>query len=516
MRALHLIHAAALALGLGGLTAVPQPPDPSPKAAPAFAGDDSAKYVATVRVTGLAPTDLVFFDVLPGDEVEYYESPCENSISFGGPPGTYTVKARGTVGGKKFSLVKKVTLFGGPQPPGPPGPPNPPDPPGPPKPPAPTGKVTKFVVVEDTTKAGPWRGDVLGSPKVKAWYSAAGMRHRLVDVNNPENAGDPAAAYFAKAAAGKTLPYLWQLDATGAVVRDGPCPTEPDAFVAAFGPPSTERSLGCVREAPDGRKWKKFGASPSVPLIPRAQWKPVDLSAFLPPVHDQDGRGQCVASSSCTVIESCRAQAGLPYQYLSAGDLYSRINGGRDNGSTLDASMAEVMAAGVTTADKVPYVWDGRKHADPGDRASYKVTEVYLCESFDAAASALQQGFFLEEALDWYSGYTPGPDGWVNGPSGRVVGGHALAGYGLASKGGAWGIMTRNSWGTSWGGSSDGTVGAGNCVLAEKCFKGDFQGFFAVRAVTQTPTPFPVPRSSAPDRSRFPYRTLPPGFALAP
>jgi hypothetical protein len=233
-----------------------------------------------------------------------------------------------------------------------------------------------------------------------------------------------------------------------------------------------------------------------VPLIPRAQWKPVDLSTFLPPVHDQDGRGQCASSSACTIVEACRAQAGLPYVYLSAGDLYSRVNGGRDDGSLLEDNMAELQQNGVCPVALVPYVWDGRTHSDSATATARKpnrVLEIYQCDSFDAIASALQQGFFIQEGLAWFDNFDPDSDGWLPARGRGNSGGHALAGYGLTQRNGAWGIKTRNSWGASWGNSRDGTLGAGNCVIPEALFDGQISGFWAVRAVYQTPTDFPAP-----------------------
>jgi hypothetical protein len=401
-----------------------------------------------------------------------------------------------------------------PTPPAPPGPG-----PNPPTPPTPGGQVAFFVVAEDTSKAGPWRGAVLGSPKVESFYrqlrgSRTGAIHRLIDVNGDTT--DPVAAWAVKAAAGKTLPYLWMLDASGKVVKELACPTDPDAFVAAFNLHADEpRKFGLI-PAKKKLKWTEFGSTPNTPLIPRDQWKATTLQTFLGPVHDQDGRGQCVASAFCSVMEACRAQAGLPYVYLSAGDLYSNINGGRDNGAILEDAMAWGMKNGVATVASVPYVWNGRRATSAAvvaERKNYVAVEVYLCPSFDAAASAIQQGFHIEEALTWYNSYSPGKDGWLPPPSRGVAGGHALHGYGLRQRNGVWGIETKNSWNTSWGGSTDGTVPAGCCVIPEANFDDvASNGFFAIRAVVQTPTQFPTPSTLRLD----PFRRGERGLAMAP
>jgi hypothetical protein len=65
-----------------------------------------------------------------------------------------------------------------------------------------------------------------------------------------------------------------------------------------------------------------------------------------------------------------------------------------------------------------------------------------------------------------------------------------LCGFGLAkrtlSNGNVqWGIKTRNSWGTGWGINGD-------CIIPESLFSGKIGGFWAVRAVSSTPTQFSV------------------------
>jgi hypothetical protein len=273
--------------------------------------------------------------------------------------------------------------------------------------PAPIGAVRRFVVVEDSSKAGAWRGDVLGSPKVVALYKALGLSHRLIDIH--ADGDDPAAVAYRRLAAGKALPWIWLLDAGGTVLREQACPTDPDAFVALFDAHPGERALGAIL-APPKLTWARFGASPGVPLIPRDRWKPVDLSAFLPPVRDQNGVGQCASSSACTVWEACRAQAGLPYVYASAGDLYSRVNGGRDRGSrprTTSASCSRTgsrrsrwcRTSGTAGGRRRPRWW--RRGGRTG------LAEAYLCDDFDAVASAVQQGFVAQVAIWWYDNFTP-------------------------------------------------------------------------------------------------------------
>lgn len=399
-------------------------------------------------------------------------------------PGTY--RALAWAEGGDPGRIKYVVDGGTPDPDPEPGPD-----------PTPAGVVKSFVVVEDTLAAGTFRADILGSARVQAVYKNRGLTHRVVDANIPTADLDAVGRKYQAAAKGRALPVVWTFDGpnfTGTVLVDGaPCPKTEDGFLAALGGGDAPRKMGAMKLARLKRDWKVFGEHPAVPLVRRADWKEVDYSAFLPPVYDQDGRGQCASSAACSILETARAMAGLPSVKLSAGDLYSRVNGGRDDGSTLEDNLYELLTNGVAPASVVPYVWDGRVRNDPAtkaERLKYRIAEVYLCRTFDALASANMLGFVCEEALDWYDNFTPDADGWLPRRGRGGVGGHALTNYGLKrAADGTWGSRTRNSWSAAWGAH-------GNCVIPESLLDDTYGGFWAVRAVSQTaevkrpPSPF--------------------------
>jgi len=346
------------------------------------------------------------------------------------------------------------------------------------------------VVVEDTAQAGQARGMFFGSSKLRSFLRNSGLHYAILStaVEGPDGTVPASVKKYLDAVAGKALPQLFQTDDSGVILAQVNCPLDPDAFVALFAPkPPHARAMGC-RDAAPKLSWTVFGTTPGTKLIPRSEWKEMDLEGYLPPVHDQDGRGQCNASATCTAIEASRELAGLSYTYLSAGDLYSQINGGVDQGSTLEDGLAAATGSGVASVASVPYVWDGRKHntsAIVAERRRYRVVEAFLCPTFDHMASAVQQGFVLIEGLLWYDNFTPDIDGWLP-PRGRGnYGGHALTGYGLAQRNGVYGIKTRNSWGVTWG-------HGGNCVIPESLFGRNISGWWAIRSVVRTPEPFPA------------------------
>ena len=154
-----------------------------------------------------------------------------------------------------------------------------------------------------------------------------------------------------------------------------------------------------------------------------------------------------------------------------------------------------------------PFLWKkGQSRAGVlvNQRKPYRVVEAYLCTSFDAMASALQQGFFIHEGLMWRDNFDPDSQGWLPARGAGGAGGHALLGYGLAKRSdGTWGIRTRNSWSATWG-------QAGDCIIGETLFNSQIGGWWAVRAVVQTADGnFPMPLTMRrPD--------IRPDFALAP
>ncbi len=477
---------------------------PGPVSPPMLDGATEVDYLAVVRLINVPPETPVFWDVSPEDKVETIESECNTGFAFAGEAGKYKVKARGFLNGKKFDLQKTITIKKGGNPPVPPVPPVPPIPPVPPTPPVPpippippepipVSKVSYFVVVEDTSKAGAWRGDILGSPKVSAWYQTLQGKtsdpvHRLISLNGEgvDTTYTPEMEKFIGLAKGKDLPWLFLLDANKKIIKDMKAPIVPDEFIAAVGDIAPhKRAMG---NNPPNRKlkatWKTFGTAPQVPLIERSSWKKVDLSAFLPAVKDQDGIGACNAFATIEATEAARKQAGLKYVRLSPGYLYGNINGGSDSGSLLEDGLSWMMDHGTCSTATVPDLdWRHRPASAATEAKSYKVVEAYVCPDFDAMASALQQGFFIVEGLMWYDNFNPDRDGWLPARGAGGVGGHALCGYGLVQRNGVWGIMTRNSWGPSWG------VG-GNCVIPETLFGQQIGGFWAIRSVTQTPTDF--------------------------
>jgi len=228
-------------------------------------------------------------------------------------------------------------------------------------------------------------------------------------------------------------------------------------------------------------KFRTFGDG-DAKLIPRDQWKPVDLAPYAPPIKDQDGIGACNAFASVTTLEIARAIAGLPFVPLSTGYLYGCINGQRDQGSLLEDAIEWMQTNGVCEASVVGML-DWRKSQWPAAAATrakqFRVLEWWQCPTFDHFASAIQQGFACNIGMMWGSTDEPNGDGFLPDRAAGRAGGHSIAVTALENKAGRWGVKLRNSWSARWGIN-------GECIVSEaraKNEQGNF-GWFATRAVT--------------------------------
>jgi hypothetical protein len=189
------------------------------------------------------------------------------------------------------------------------------------------------------------------------------------------------------------------------------------------------------------------------------------------------GVHNCNASAICNALEAARKVQGLPFVHLSAGDLYNRISGGVDQGSTLQDGMYAAMNAGVADVGTVPYLdWQKSYPSAAGVRPNYRALEAFLCPQFDHAVSAVIGGFFVVIGIPWFANYNPDSQGWLPSTQTSEVGGHAMCSFAHAKRGTTYGLVCANQWTSQWG------MG-GYCIVPEPAFSQDLGGMWAIRAV---------------------------------
>lgn len=252
-----------------------------------------------------------------------------------------------------------------------------------------------------------------------------------------------------------------------------------------------ERFLG-NNPAPIRMRWTVYGDVPQAPLIAKSAWP--DLIAkypagpddpWLTDPHDQDGIGMCNASATCEAIESSRSQMGMETIRLSGGDLYHRICGGSDNGSTLEDGIQAAMSEGVAPVSVCPYLdWRSNKPGAAAERIKYRVVEAYLCPTFDHCMSAVMSGFKLVSGVMWYNNYKVDGEGWLPTRGSGGGGGHAVMGYKPTMRNNVFGIWHQNSWTPQWGLK-------GRCVFPSTMYSGPVGGWWAVRSTVYTDTGAP-------------------------
>jgi hypothetical protein len=182
-------------------------------------------------------------------------------------------------------------------------------------------------------------------------------------------------------------------------------------------------------------------AESAVPVLPRADWQPINNSHLVKVVFSQLD-GHCAANASVQCLACLREQSGQPFVELSPHSLYMQ-HSRWGTGSSLDENLRQLRDVGVMTMATFPESKCPRLIIEPShwtreqrdEAMQYRVLEWYDCDgSFDLGASALQRGMPVVIGLRWPGG-----------------GGHSVLATDLAKKGNEWAFRGPNSWGASWG-----------------------------------------------------------------
>lgn len=156
---------------------------------------------------------------------------------------------------------------------------------------------------------------------------------------------------------------------------------------------------GCLPRKTRPGEWCPMAAD-RIPLVPKGEWDELAAKITLRP-HvknplDQNGDGSCASESSTGGTLICRAFSGLPYVLLNPLFVYGRVNGGRDNGSSIDENLAFIRDRGIASEAVWPRSRGWRAEPSPeamADALNYRIVEFYDISSVEEMVSALLTGF---------------------------------------------------------------------------------------------------------------------------
>lgn len=230
-------------------------------------------------------------------------------------------------------------------------------------------------------------------------------------------------------------------DHTGVVRNLGSLPV-PEGFVSSFPP---------------------YEGQPEQPLFSEEEIKQivtapdrVDREVLIP--FDKYGSNQwstsaCNGHAGAGVVTDIRVMSGKDDGWVGSGAyVYSKINGGRDQGSNLEDGMLQISNGGVCSAVTVPYdkIFPRMypKSADE-EAAKHKGLKAYRAKTLQGWESGLAAGHMGVCAVMAGSNF----DRFTDGVAGVVpgTGNHACRIQDIRWRNGEFQYLLCNSWGSKWG-----------------------------------------------------------------
>lgn len=195
----------------------------------------------------------------------------------------------------------------------------------------------------------------------------------------------------------------------------------------------------------------------SLPLIPESEWaerikdreklgaRVQDLcDAAGLKVKNQEQTPYCWINAPTHCVEVARVAAGLPYVELSPASAGAKIKNFQAVGGWGTEGVEFIAKSGLVPASIWPNNAINKKYDTPAadaERPKYQIDEWWELKprSFEELMSCLLLGIPVAIGLNWW--------------------GHEVTAIdGVVLKGGAFGVMIDNSWGTSWGQNGRGVL----------------------------------------------------------
>jgi len=188
------------------------------------------------------------------------------------------------------------------------------------------------------------------------------------------------------------------------------------------------------------------------------------LTSYAMPVGDQGQVGSCAAwSSDYAALGYWENKQGIKGGALEPMFTYSQVDGGVDNGSTIEGNLQIDVQQGIDTQSDYPQgnfdYKDQPTAAEKANAVNWKLTSYSDLPVVTSSSSTVTQQS-IETAIAagdpvvigipvyenfFYIGTAE--EGFYARPSGGLAGYHAIAALGYSSRG----LVIENSWGTGWG-----------------------------------------------------------------
>lgn len=254
-----------------------------------------------------------------------------------------------------------------------------------------------------------------------------------------------------------------------------------------------QRKLGCLPNVPGFTStFKTYESSGPMfsmnDLVKLAQYNDTKGRSKFDPswIMDQKSHGSCNGFAAAGALSRSRVRRGLEKVLLSGAYAYSLMNGGRDQGSTLEDGMRVVQERGIATLQTVP--WDAiypsrynRAIAD-AEAARFKAFECYQVNTELELFSAVAAGFDVVVAVHVGGSFQRLNSDGIAGVD-RGAGNHSVGGDGYAEIKGRLVLDMFNSWNTSFGDQ-------GRCYLTwdgHLAQTVQYHRFYAYRSTTDDP-----------------------------
>lgn len=201
--------------------------------------------------------------------------------------------------------------------------------------------------------------------------------------------------------------------------------------------------------------------------------------------RNQGQRGSCNGYAGARALSRARVLRGLEPVHLSGEYLYAAINGGRDQGSTLEDAFRWLQEHGVCREELVPheeyrFAWISEEAKR--DAANFKGLELYAVDTARELHSAIALGFQCVIAVHVDDDFTR-VDAQGRVPPSHGVGNHAVMATDLYEIDGRFEIEFDFDWGRGVG--HDGL----GCVAWESHLRQTVQNhyFYAIRSTSDGP-----------------------------